>query len=64
MEAEQCLNYENIFYLMMKNTPKPFSTQEAVCSSAVKTSDDIVAIFNIGSKPYYSFKWIYCKIGS
>ena len=39
---------------MMKNTPKPFSTQEAVCSSAVKTSDDIVAIFNIGSKPNYS----------
>jgi len=43
VEAESCINYENIFNLITKYTPKPITTQEAVCSAAVRTSEDINA---------------------
>lgn len=43
VEAEQCVNYENVFNLVTKYTPKPVSTNEAVCSAAVKTAVDIGA---------------------
>jgi pyruvate kinase len=43
VEAEQCINYENVFNLITKYTSKPTSTNEAVCSAAVKTAVDINA---------------------
>ena len=43
VEAETCINYESIFDLITKYTPKPISTKEAVCSAAVKTAEDINA---------------------
>lgn len=42
-EAELCINYENVFNLVTKYTPKPITTKEAVCSAAVKTAVDIGA---------------------
>jgi pyruvate kinase len=42
-EAELCINYENLFNLISKYTPRPVTTKEAVCSAAVKTADDISA---------------------
>ena len=43
VEAESCVNYENVFHLITKFTPTPFSILDAVCSSAVKTANDIKA---------------------
>jgi pyruvate kinase len=43
VEAEQCINYENVFNLITKYTSKPVTTNEAVCSAAVKTAVDINA---------------------
>ena len=42
VEAEQCINYENVFSLICKDTRKPLNIYEAVCCSAVKTAEDIV----------------------
>ena len=42
-EAELCINYENVFNLITKYTPRPISTKEAVCSAAVRTAEDINA---------------------
>ena len=47
VEAEQCINYENVFNLICTYTPKPLSVYEAVCCSAVKTAEDIVKIKNL-----------------
>lgn len=43
IEAESCINYENVFNLINKYTPKPIDIKEAVCCSAVKTAEDICA---------------------
>jgi pyruvate kinase len=43
VEAESVINYENAFSLITKYTAKPISTKEAVCSAAVRTSQDINA---------------------
>lgn len=43
VEAELCINYENVFTLISKYTPRPVTTKEAVCSAAVKTAEDINA---------------------
>lgn len=43
VEAELCINYENVFNLITKYTNRPVSTNEAVCSAAVKTSVDVNA---------------------
>ena len=43
VEAELCVNYENVFNLISKHTSRPISTKEAVCSAAVKTAEDINA---------------------
>lgn len=43
VEAETCINYDNVFSLIAKYTPRPISIKEAVCSSAVKTANDIGA---------------------
>lgn len=42
-EAELCVNYENVFNLINKYTPRPITTKEAVCAAAVKTAVDINA---------------------
>ena len=42
VEAEQCINYENVFDLTCRFIPKPLSIHEALCCSAVKTANDIV----------------------
>ena len=44
VEAEQVLNYENIFYLISKYTLKPISIQEACCAAAVITANDVVKL--------------------
>jgi pyruvate kinase len=43
VEAESCVNYENVFNMITKFTPKPISNKEAVCSAAVKTAHQIHA---------------------
>jgi len=43
VEAECCVNYENVFNMMTKYTTKPISNKEAVCSAAVKTAHQISA---------------------
>lgn len=43
VEAETCINYDNLFSLLTKNTPRPMSTEEAVCVSAVSAAKDVKA---------------------
>lgn len=43
IEAENCINYENVFSLITKFTPKPISTKEAMCAASVKTAVDVNA---------------------
>jgi pyruvate kinase len=43
IEAESCIDYENLFNQITKYTKRPFSGPEAVCSAAVKTAEDINA---------------------
>jgi pyruvate kinase len=40
-EAEMCLNYPTLYDNICKFTPKPISSQEAMCASAVKTANDL-----------------------
>lgn len=42
-EAELCINYETLYGNICKYTPKPLSSQEGVCSAAVKTASEIEA---------------------
>ena len=42
VEAEECLNYENMFNMICKEIPKPLAIHEAVCCAAVKTAEDLV----------------------
>jgi pyruvate kinase len=37
------INYENVFSLITKYTPRPITTKEAVCSAAVQTAESIKA---------------------
>ena len=43
VEAEACINYDNLFRILCKNTPKPISTQEAMCVSAASAANDVNA---------------------
>ena len=47
VEAEQCINYENVFSMICNFTAKPLSIYESVCCSAVKTAEDIVKFIKI-----------------
>jgi len=43
VEAESCVNYENVFNIMSKYTPKTISNREAICAAAVNTANQINA---------------------
>ncbi len=43
VEAEACINYDNLFYLITHSIPKPLRTEEAMCVSAVQGANDTKA---------------------
>lgn len=43
VEAESCVNYDNVFNMICKYTAKPIMNKEAVCSASVKTAQQIGA---------------------
>lgn len=40
VEAESCINYNNLFYLITHSIPKPLSIEESMCISAVQGAND------------------------
>lgn len=43
VEAEGCINYSKTFELITKHTPKPLSTIETICCSAVSAAKEVEA---------------------